>query len=216
MYEAPKIQFKKCKQHVKERGRASFQGPQCKWLLRMLLETVILVAEGNWKWKLRGIVCFKWEFAYNIYEENQLLSKARGYVKVGCGQYSFQGSRTFDTTEEDIYSRKPGGVDVGLSKNDPKPSGKLGEVIRDNPQQRETHPKVFLKSKAKICYCFYLFICPTVNNSMLISESGVCHSEVGLMGEFCQHHTKGMWELLILCLLHKLSHMLLEYVCVYI
>lgn len=32
---------------------------------------------------------------------------------------------------------------------------------------------------------------------MLISESGMCHSEVGLMEEFCQHHTKRVRELIL-------------------
>lgn len=125
---------------------------------------------------------------------------------IRCGQCSFQGSRTFHTAEDDIYSWKPEGVDVGLSKNDPKPSGKLGKTIGENPQPRETRPKVFLKRRAKICYCFYLFICSIISPSVLTSESGVGRSEVGLMEEFCSDPPLGSLHAADLRAGGKLNH----------
>lgn len=173
-------------------GGEVFRGAQCKWK-----DAFRNCNSGGWmkpKMRAQTYSLFKVRICLQYLWRKSVIIQGQ---RIGRGQYSFRGSRNFDTSEEDIYSRKPERVDVGLSKNDPKPPGKLGKVIRDNPQQSETHPKVFLKRTVKMCCCFYLFICSIINNSMLISESGMCCSEVGLMEEFCQHHTKRVWELIL-------------------
>lgn len=81
----------------------------------MLSETTILVAE--WKRLSESVSSEVWsilsESSWSIYEESQQLSKVRGYGMIGCCQYSFQGLRTFDTCEEEMYSSKPEGFQVG-------------------------------------------------------------------------------------------------------